>query len=98
MISMAIKAVAIALVVAAQTAPSAEWNLRRNNNGACSVQPAENQSQLGALLQTHPNRKAACEDAKTRHNDDASDKNKCTAYTNNTKDECKAKEGVELTQ
>ena len=98
MISMAIKAVAIALVVAAQTAPSAEWNLRRNNNGSCSVQPAENQSQLGALLQTHPNRKAACEDAKTRQGKDASDKNKCSTYTANTKDECKAKEGIDLAQ
>jgi hypothetical protein len=100
--SMAIKAAAMALLVTAQTpqtAPSSEWNLRRNvGNGACSVQPAENTSQLGALVATHPSRKEACEDAKTRHADDASDKNKCTGYTNNTKDECKTKEGVDLTQ
>lgn len=101
-VSMAAKVLAIALVVTAQTAqtaPSSEWNLRRNvGNGACSVQPAENASQMGALVATHPSRKAACEDAKARHADDASDKNKCTAYTNNTKDECKTKEGVDLTQ
>ena len=101
-LSMAIKAVAMALLVSAQapqTAPTSEWNLRRNlGNGACSVQPAENASQLGALLSTHRSRKAACEDAKARHADGASEKDKCTAYTNNTKDECKAKEGVELTQ
>jgi len=97
--SVAIKAAAIALVVTQQTAPSSEWNLRRNvSNGACSVQRAENTSQLGALLAAHPSRKAACEDAKARHADDASDKNKCTAYTNNTKDECKTKESVDLTQ
>ena len=101
-LSMIIKAAAMALLVAAQTAPTAPasgWNLRRNvGNGACSVQPAENTSQLGGLLATHPSRKEACEDAKARHADSASDKDKCTAYTNNTKDECKAKEGVDLAQ
>src|SRR5262249_37381533 len=101
-VSMAIKAATMALLVTVQTAPTApssEWNLRRNvGNGACSVQRAESASQLGSLLSAHPSRKAACEDAKTRHADDASNKDKCTAYTSNTKDECKAKEGVDLTQ
>jgi hypothetical protein len=74
---------------------SSDWDLRRNvSNGACFVQPSDS-SPIGALLKTHPTRKAACEDAKTRKTDDATDTSKCFTYTTGTKDECK-KEGVEL--
>jgi hypothetical protein len=76
-------------------APAGDWDLRRNSsNGACFVQPSKS-STVGVLLKTHPTRKAACEDAKVRHTDDAGDASKCFTYTTGTKDECK-KEGVEL--
>jgi hypothetical protein len=85
-------AVSLSLMSAAA---AGDWDLRRNvGNGACFVQPSES-SPVGALLKTHPTRKAACEDAKARHTDDAADTSKCFTYTNGTKDECK-KEGVEL--
>jgi hypothetical protein len=75
---------------------SGDWNLRRNTgNGACSVQPTDSSPQLGEFLARHPNRKTACENAKARHSDDASDKTKCFAYTQGTKDECK-KDGIDL--
>ena len=75
--------------------PAGDWDLRRNvGNGACFVQPSKSSS-VGVLLKTHPTRKAACEDAKARHTDDAADTSKCFTYTTGTKDECK-KEGVEL--
>ena len=72
-----------------------EWDLRRNvGNGACFIQPADS-SPIGRLLQRHPSRVAACEDAQSRHTDDAADANKCYTYTSGTKDECK-KENVTL--
>jgi hypothetical protein len=75
---------------------SGDWNLRRNtSNGACSVQPADSTPQLGTFLAKHPTRKEACEDAKSRKTDDATDTNKCLTYTSGTKDECK-NDGVDL--
>jgi hypothetical protein len=83
-------------LLASDASSSGEWNLRRNTgNGACSVQPVESMPQLGAFLAKHPTRKAACEDAKLRHTDDAADTTKCFTYTSGTKDECK-KDGVDL--
>ena len=94
-LSTMIRAATIGLILTGQAVSAPEWNLRRNNNGSCSVQPADNASQLGALLTAHPNRKAACEDAKARKAEDASDKTKCSGYSNNTKEECK-RDGVDL--
>jgi hypothetical protein len=93
---MTILVTAISFIPVGQSLPSSDWNLRRNTgNGACSVQPADSVPQLGAFLAKHPTRKAACEDALARHTDDASDTTKCFAYTNGTKDACKA-DGIQL--
>jgi hypothetical protein len=95
-IRMLVLLTSINLIPAGLASPSDEWNLRRNTgNGACSVQPADSAPQLGTLLATHPTRKAACQDALTRHTDDASDTSKCFAYTKGTKDACKA-DGIQL--
>jgi hypothetical protein len=86
----------VAICLATAQLASREWNLRRNSsNGACSVQPVDSQPQLGQFLATFPTRKAACEDAKARHSEDAGDTNKCFTYTSGTKDECQ-KDGVDL--
>jgi len=87
--------VAANLLLAVSASSSGNWDLRRNvGNGACFIQPSDS-SPIGALLKTHPNRKAACEDAKARRTDDPGDASKCYGYTTGTKDECKA-EGVDL--
>lgn len=76
-------------------ASSSEWDLRRDSMGAtCIVQPSES-SPIGELLKTHPTRKAACQDARSRYTDDAGDKSKCFSYRPGTIDSCK-KEGVDL--
>jgi hypothetical protein len=83
------------LFFVAGASSSSDWDLRRNvGNGACFVQPSDS-SPIGQLLKKHPTRKAACEDAKARHTDDAADTSKCFTYTTGTKEGCK-KEGVEL--
>lgn len=88
--------IVIAWATTGIAASSGDWNLRRNtSNGACSVQPADSQPQLGAFLAKHPTRKAACEDARSRKTDDAVDGDKCFTYTAGTKDACQ-KEGIDL--
>ena len=87
--------VATNLLLAVGASSSGNWDLRRNvGNGACFIQPSDS-SPIGVLLKTHPNRKAACVDAKARHTDDPGDTSKCFGYTTGTKDECKA-EGIDL--
>jgi len=92
---LAIVTSAVCLFALGTASPSSDWDLRRIvSNSACIVQKSDSSS-IGELLKTHPTRKAACEDARDRHTDDATDKTKCFTYTSGTKDECK-KEGVNL--
>lgn len=92
---MIASSITICIFVGGTALPSSDWDLRRNvGNGACFVQPSES-SPIGRLLEKHPTRRAACEDARSRHTDDAADATKCFTYTSGTKDECK-KEGVDL--
>ena len=93
-VSGMILVVAICLTTAQPA--SREWNLRRNTfSGACSVQPADSQPQLGEFLAKFTTRKAACEDAKARYSEDGGDPKKCSTYTPGTKNQCK-KDGVDL--
>lgn len=90
-------AICVTLLIGLVTAAvcSSDWDLRRQQNGTCAVQPSGTLPQFGDLLKRHPSRKAACEDAKSRRTDDDQDKDKCFVYTTATKAECK-KEGVDL--
>src|SRR5437870_13727596 len=95
-IKNASKVALMSVVLLGQASAASEWNLRRNSgNGACSVQPADRPVQLGEFLAKHPTRKTACEDARSRHTEDALDKTKCSNYTINTAEQCKA-DGIPL--
>ena len=69
------------LLALTHAAHAENYELRKEpSTSVCHVQSETSRPKLGDLLKTHPTRKAACEDAASRYDKDASDQSKCWTY------------------